>query len=272
MTEQPSQTTGAFAGKLVAVTGAAGGIGQATARRLHAGGARLVLLDWDAVLVTEVAAEFDALGLALDVSDSTDVDQVFAQIATRYGRLDGLVHVAGIPTDAQTKERLGPQLNERFSDDYPAIEGIVRTTDEQWSDLMKVNLDGTFYCLRAALRIMTAQRSGSIVTISSNAALVGEPGTAAYSASKAGARILTQAAAAEAIGFGVRVNSVAPGPTMTRLVAESAKAGQKFLNRIPARRAGRPDEIAAAVCFLLGDDAEFVVGETLNVNGGIVMR
>lgn len=252
-------------GQVIVVTGGAGAIGGAVAHSSESAGATVVIVDRD--------VEDDGRSrFALDVSRSTDVADTFGRILAEHGRIDGFVHAAGVSTSRASKQRISPQLNHRFDEAYPRIDGLTATEDDEWERLISVNLSGAFYCLRAVLRHMVDRGAGRVVMISSNAGLVGEAGAAAYSASKGGAQLLMQAAAAETAGSGVRVNAVAPGPTMTPLVAESAAAGQNFLVRIPARRVAAPAEIARAVHFLLADRDGFIVGETISVNGGILIR
>jgi 3-oxoacyl-[acyl-carrier protein] reductase len=255
-----------FAGKLVVVTGGAGGIGGAVTSDCLARGAKVAVIDR-----ASESAPAGAIAYAADISDSKSVDEVFEKIIIDHGPIDYFVHAAGVSMAKETKQRVAPQLNRRFEQFYPVIEGVLSTTDEEWHRLISINLDGTFFCLRAALRAMAPRREGRIVLISSNAGLVGEPGTAAYSSSKGGAQLLMQAAAAEVVSLGIRINAVAPGPTMTPLVQDSAAAGQNFLLRVPARRVAEPCEISRAVLFLL-EDPGFMIGETVNVNGGILIR
>jgi 3-oxoacyl-[acyl-carrier protein] reductase len=263
-----------FDGRVAIVTGGASGIGDATARRLASEGATVAILDVDAEGAERVAAELDgAIAVPVDVADSGSVDGAFAEAVERLGRLDCVAHVAGVGMPAAVKARVGEQLRANAAGERTGgLDGVVELADDEWSAVLSVNLDGTFRCLRAALRAMSERRAGAIVTISSISALTGDPGFSAYSASKGGVRLLTQAVAREAIGHGIRVNTVAPGATDTRMSRATAASGfDAFLQRIPVRRMAEPGEIAAAVAFLLSDDASYVVGETLSVNGGIIM-
>jgi 3-oxoacyl-[acyl-carrier protein] reductase len=255
-----------FAERVVVITGGSGGIGGAVARDCLSRGARVAVIDTATGDAPPGAAAYTA-----DISDSRAVDAVFEKIIADHGKIDDFVHAAGVSMAKETKRRVAPQLNKRFDEAYPVIDGVLSTEDEEWHRLIGINLDGTFFCLRASLRAMAPARQGRIVLISSNAGLVGEPGTGAYSASKGGAQLLMQAAAAEVVGLGIRINAVAPGPTMTSLVRDSSAAGQNFLVRVPARRVAEPEEISRAVLFLL-EDPGFMIGETINVNGGILVR
>jgi 3-oxoacyl-[acyl-carrier protein] reductase len=259
--------SGALTGKVVVVSGGAGAIGGAVVDRCLESGATVHIID--------AAGKTAPIGATLhdvDIADSQSVAGAFSAIVQQAGRIDAFVHAAGVSNNRATKQRVAPQLNERFADTYPVIDGLVGTDDADWRRLMSVNLDGAFFCLRAALRAMLPQQAGDVVMISSNAGLLGEAGSAAYSASKAGAQLLMQAAALEVVGAGIRVNAVAPGPTMTPLVRDSAAAGVNFLARVPARRVAEPGEIAAAVHFLLTENAGSIIGETINVNGGMLIR
>lgn len=245
-----------LAGKVVIVTGAASGIGRATAELLVREGARVVAVDRDASALTGLA---DLLGKARcrvvpgDVLDEPFArDTVDAAVAA-WGRVDCLVTAAGISSGG------------------PALE----TTLDQWNTVMGVNVTGTFLWIRECLRPMSAQRSGAIVTIASQLAQAGGRGNAAYVASKGAVVALTRAVALDYAASGVRCNAVLPGATETPMLqrsfgrqADPGAARERSRLRHAMARFGRPEEIAAAILYLVGDDAAFVTGVALPVDGG----
>jgi 3-oxoacyl-[acyl-carrier protein] reductase len=247
-----------FSDQVAIVTGAAGGIGLATARRLAAEGAVVVLVDRDADGVAAAAGELvrqgaDAEGRAADVADATQVDALVADVAERHGRLDVLVNNAGI-----TRDNL-----------------LFKLTDEEWDSVLDVNLKSVFPCSRAAQRAMVPARRGAIVSLSSRSAL-GNRGQANYAAAKAGIRGLTATMAIELGPFGIRANAVAPGYVATVMTAATAaRVGldpvehrERAAASTPLRRVGQPEEVASVIAFLASDDAAYVTGQTIEVNGG----
>jgi 3-oxoacyl-[acyl-carrier protein] reductase len=270
---------GRFDGAVAVVVGAGSGIGAATARRLAAEGAVPVLLDIDAVAAERVADDLPGAAVyETDVSDPAAVDAVFDAVLSRFGRVDLLAHVAGVDPEPAIKRRLGEHLRRSATGDAEGFAGAVEISDAEWRRLMATNLDGVFFTNRAAGRAMIRRRSGVIVNVGSVQGVRGTIGTAHYNASKAGVRLFTQSLAAELAGFGVRVNCVAPGPVETGMLARSRSAGvlgpdggTALAAGLPLRRIARPEEIAAVIAFLLSDDASYVVGETVNVNGGLAL-
>ena len=239
-------------GRVYAITGAAGDIGGAAAERLDASGAAVVLLDIDAEGGRSRASRLrhgDARFLETDVADSAAVDAAFGRIEEDFGRLDGLVNAAGIAPLADCWE----------------------TGDELWRKVLDINLSGVLFCSRAAARLMRRQRRGVIVNVSSTNGLVGEEQLVAYNASKFGVMGVTKTMAAELGEYGVRVAAVNPGFIETRLTAtprEDPEFVRNYHAKIPLRRFGKPEEVAAAILFLLSDDASFITGTGLVIDGG----
>jgi len=242
-----------LAEKVVLVTGGAGGIGLAAVERCLEEGARVVLSDLAMTDGEAMASRLSAVHggrceyLALDVTSTADVDALFAEILRRHRRVDGVFSNAGIGRR------------------QPAVD----FTDDAYLSVVDVNLNGVFRVARAALRVMCGQGSGSIVNCASIVGSVARPELAPYVAAKSGVHGLTRALALEAAPHGVRVNSVSPGYVDTPLIAHQSEEGRRHLTSLhPLGRLGQPREIANAVVFLLGDEASFVTGTDLAVDGG----
>jgi len=245
----------------VVVTGAAGGIGRAICEQVAGLGARLVAVDADQVAGEQVAAAIreggaDACFVAADVSDAADTEAYVAQALTRFGRIDGLVANAGI------EGVITPIA------DYPL---------EVFDRVLAINARGVFLGLKHVLPPMVAQRSGSIVNVASVSGTIGHVGHSAYVASKHAVVGLTRVAAAEVARHGVRVNALCPGPTSTRMMdaieaqsgdGDAAATHREIAAKIPAQRYAEPQEVARVAAFLLGDDAAFVHGAAIAVDGG----
>ncbi len=244
-------------GRTALVTGGAGGIGAATARRLAAEGARVAVGDLDHDTAREVAADIDGLATALDVTDTASVGRAVAQVGDAFGPVDVLVNNAG---------------TDRFA-------FFVKTDEALWDFVLGVNLRGVLACTHAVLASMQERGGGVIVNVASEAGRVGSQGSATYSAAKAGVIGFTKAIARESARFGVRCNAVAPGPIETPLLnsAETqlgelgARLKQAMIDATALRRIGEPDEVAAVIAFLCSDDASYVTGQTVNVSGGLSM-
>jgi NAD(P)-dependent dehydrogenase (short-subunit alcohol dehydrogenase family) len=246
--------------RVALITGGGSGIGRATALRFAAEGARIVVSDLDEAGVNETArlvAETggEAVAVVGNVSVRADAQKMVDAATASFGRLDILINNAGINRDA---------LAVRVKDG-----DVKMMSDEQWDSVIAVNLKGAFLCAQAASVPMIGQKHGRIVNTSSIGAL-GNIGQANYSASKAGVIGLTKTLALEWARFNITVNCVAPGATKTRMTAgipENLLAG--LLEKIPFRRLAEPEEIAAAHVFFAGDDAAYITGQVLFVDGGI---
>ncbi|QQM38973.1 SDR family NAD(P)-dependent oxidoreductase [Streptomyces liliifuscus] len=254
---------GRFTGRAALVTGAGSGIGAAVARRLAAQGAAVFAADVDGSAAEAVAKELPgARSVTVDVSDADQVDRAVEEVVRERGRLDVVVHAAGVD-DPEAKQWIADALlDERPPDVVTRLDGAA------WRRVMRVNLDGTFHVLRAALRVMAPHRSGAIVTVGSSSAFDAPAGYPHYAASKAGAHALSQAVAKEAIAFGVRLNTVAPGPTDTGMAARTPAALRQDLADPRVRPYATAGEIADVVLFLASDEAVNLVGAVLLANGG----
>jgi NAD(P)-dependent dehydrogenase (short-subunit alcohol dehydrogenase family) len=248
-----------FSGKVALVTGAASGMGLATAQAFAEAGAAVVLADFkeDAVkaAVEElVAAGSKALAVRCDVSDDAQVAAMVDRAVAEFGRLDAAFNNAGVMA------RLAPTAD---------------STREDWDRVIGVNLRGVWSCMKHELRQMERQGSGAIVNNASVGALTGHPGIAPYIASKHGVVGLTRTAALEYVKRGIRVNAVNPGLIDTQIardvVSEDERAYAEMAKHVPIGRAGRPEEIASAVLWLCSPGASYVVGHALTVDGGLTV-
>jgi 3-oxoacyl-[acyl-carrier protein] reductase/2-hydroxycyclohexanecarboxyl-CoA dehydrogenase len=238
-------------GKIAIVTGAGRGIGEGIARKLAGEGATVVCADINAADAQTVAADIGegSVGEALDVSKSDACDGFVQRVHERFSRLDVLVNNAGINRDAM----------------------LHKMTDEQWQQVISVDLSGVFFMTRAASRIMRAAGLGRIVNIAS-ASWMGNIGQANYSAAKAGVVGLSRTAAKELARYQVTVNAICPGfidTQMTRGIPENIREQQ--VAKIPLGRPGQPADVAALVAFLASDEAGYITGEVINVGGGYVL-
>lgn len=254
---------GRFEGQVALVTGGGSGIGAAVVRRLAAEGCSQVhAADVNGDNAAQVAAGVGGVAHTVDVTDARAVDRLVEGVTRDGGRLDVVVHTAGVD-DPQAKAWL---LEATESGD--PVDVVSRLTDEGWRRVMAVNLDGTFHVLRASVRVMRPQGGGAIVTVGSSAAfdtLVGYPH---YAASKAGVHALTQSVAKEAIAFGVRVNTVAPGPVDTPMAARTPASVRKAMEATGAIGYATPEQLADNICYLASPGAANVVGAVLLSNGG----
>ena len=231
-----------FSGRVALVTGGASGIGAAVARRLLAEGARVASLDLRA------EAPQGVLALAGDISDSAQVDAALARVDAEVGPIDVLVCSAGVPGESLPTG------------------GI---TDEEWRRVMAINADGVFFCNRAAIPGMVARGYGRIVNVASIAGKEGNPMAAAYSASKAAVIALTKAIGKDLARTGVLVNCVAPAVIDTPILEDVSQEHIDYMvERIPMGRMGRPEEVAALVCWLASEECSFSTGAVYDISGG----
>src|SRR6516225_3858658 len=237
--------------KVALVTGAARGIGLATAKKFLAEGWRVALLDIEGELLLRATAEIDrsdeTLALACDVSDASAVGAAIAKVEQTFGQLDALVNNAGIAVFAP----------------------LMETSDADWSRVLEVNLTGPFLCTRAAVPLMR-EHGGAIVNITSISAVRASTLRSAYGTSKAGLAHLTKQLAVELASLGIRVNGVAPGPVDTAMAkaVHSPEIRADYHDAIPLNRYGLEEELAEAVFFLCSDRASYITGQILAVDGG----
>jgi 3-oxoacyl-[acyl-carrier protein] reductase len=242
-------------GQVALVTGASRGIGQAISLKLAAEGIFVVATATseagaEATVAAIVAQGGAAQAVKLDVTNSSEVEELFKKIISEQGRLDILVNNAGI-----TKDGL-----------------IMRMKDSDWDSVLDTNLKGSFICLREASKIMTKARYGRVVNISSVVGEMGNPGQVNYCASKAGLFGLTKSAARELAKRNITVNAVAPGFIETDMTAVLPEKGREaLLQNIPMERLGSVDDVAYAVRFLVSPQASYITGQVLSVNGGMYM-
>jgi len=248
-----------FSGKVALVTGAAAGMGLATARAFAEAGAAVVLADVREDLVMAeaqqlVAAGHRAIAVRCDVSDDAQVAAMVDRAVGEFGRLDAAFNNAGVMA------RIAPTAD---------------STREDWDRVIAVNLRGVWSCMKYELRQMVLQGSGAIVNNASVGALTGNPGIGSYIASKHGVVGLTRTAALEYVRRGIRVNAVNPGLIDTQIARDVVNGDEgayaEIAEKVPIGRAGRPEEIAAVVLWLCGPDASYVVGHALTVDGGMTV-
>jgi len=242
--------------RVAIITGAARGIGRAIALKLARGGAKLALMDVleeplaETVALATDAGSPEARAWRLDVTDEQAVDETVDRVAEEFGSIDILVNNAGITRD----------------------DLLMRMETSAWDAVLAVNLKGTFLMTRAVSRHMVRGRRGRIVNLASVSGLAGNPGQANYSASKAGVVGLTKTTARELAARNITANAVAPGfieTDMTAVLPDAVK--EKAKANIPLRRMGQPDDVAEAVAFFASDEAAYITGQVIAVDGGMVM-
>jgi len=242
---------GQLDGKVAVVTGGGAGIGEAISRGFASVGCRVVVADREADWAAGVAHDIAGLAVTADVTSETDVAALFKACDKAYGRLDVLVNNAGV-----TRDNL-----------------LMRMKEEDWDEVLAINLKGAFNCAKAAVRTMLKARGGRIVNITSVVGLQGNAGQSNYAASKAGLIGLTKSLARELASRGITANAVAPGLVpetgMTGGLAEEVQ--KQMLAAVPLGRAGTPEDVAHAVAFLASEQAAYITGQVLAVDGGMVM-
>jgi len=243
-------------GKTAIVTGSGRGLGKAIALKLAQMGANIVLNDISGSEdIDATAEEFKALGYNVvvtkgDVRNPDDVENMVKTAIEAFGRIDILVNNAGITRDAL----------------------LIRMTEKDWDDVLDINLKGAFLCTKAVAKVMIKQRSGKIINIASVSGVMGNAGQANYSASKAELIGLTKSTARELASRGITCNAVAPGfiqSKMTEVLPEKLK--EEYLNSIPLKRFGTPEDVANVVGFLASPDSDYVTGQVIHIDGGLVM-
>jgi 3-oxoacyl-[acyl-carrier protein] reductase len=243
-----------LAGKVALITGGARGIGKEIALKLAQQGAHIVLCD---VLdeVVQTAKEIEtlgrrAIGLKADITKIAAVDEMVEKTLEAFSQIDILINNAGI-----TRDNL-----------------LVRMSEAEWDLVLNVNLKGTFNCLKAVAKVMMKQRAGKIVNVASVVGVMGNASQANYAASKGGVISLTKSVAKELASRNINVNAIAPGyieTDMTKNLPEKAK--ESFLSNIPLKRAGTATDIANVVAFLVSEEASYITGQVIHIDGGLVM-
>jgi 3-oxoacyl-[acyl-carrier protein] reductase len=250
-----SRISADLTGPVAIVTGAARGLGRLIAETLSAAGANVACVDVNADLLAETVNSINAAGgeaaaYTCDVTDSQRVNDVVDEVVARWGGLQILVNNAGITRDGL----------------------IMRMKDDQWDSVLAINLRGTFLFTRAAAKPLMKGRAGRIINIASISGLMGNPGQANYSASKAGVIGLTRTVAMELAGRNITVNAIAPGFIQTEMTAALDEAVKKtIVERVPLGRLGQPRDVADAVLFLASEAASYITGHVLTIDGGLTV-
>jgi 3-oxoacyl-[acyl-carrier protein] reductase len=245
-----------FEGKVAIITGAGRGIGKAIAERLASEGADVVICDIDKEAAERTAEEIrskysvKAMAISADVANEGDVNSMVEETIKNFGRVDFLINNAGI-----TKDSL-----------------LLRMSEEEWDKVIAVDLKSVFLCTRAVIRHMMRQKFGRIVNISSVIGLRGNVGQANYASAKAGIIGFTKSAARELAGRNITVNAVAPGYIQTEMTERlPQEVKEEMLKQVPLGRPGQPEDVAGVVAFLCSEDASYITGEIIRVDGGMAM-
>jgi len=243
-------------GKVIVVTGARMGIGEGVAITLAKDGADLCLVsrkisEDDAVVKACKDLGRKVIAVKADVGKRSEVQAMVVETMSAFGKIDGLFNNAGISK---------PQM-------------LLKMTEEVWDDIIRINLTGTFYCIQAVANTMLERKNGSIINVTSSAGLMGTIGQVNYTAAKGGVHALTKSAAKELARYNIRVNCISPmaETDMTKVIAADPRFKDKYLERIPLGRWAQPEEIGPVVSFLASDESSYVTGQTICVDGGMVM-
>ncbi len=241
--------------KVALITGASRGIGRCTAERLASRGAKLALVDMDQETLENTGKELETQGREVktflaDISDSTAAQKVVDDCIAHFEKIDILVNNAGITRDTLS----------------------IRMKDNDWESVIRVNLNGSFFMARAAAKYMMKARSGRIINMASVVGLMGNSGQANYSASKAGVIGMTKSLAKELASRNITVNAVAPGYIDTQMTAAlKDDVKESMLSLIPLGRYGKPEEVAQLIAFVASDEAQYITGQVISIDGGLAM-
>jgi 3-oxoacyl-[acyl-carrier protein] reductase len=243
-----------FSGKTAIITGSAQGIGKAIAKEFGERGANIVIVDVNQEKIDHAVADLrhinrDVVGIKCDITQETEVENLVKQVKEQFQTIDILVNNAGI-----TRDKL-----------------LMRMSLEDWEAVIRVNLTGTFLCTQKASKIMMHQRKGKILNIASVIGIIGNAGQANYAAAKAGIIAFTKSVAKELASRNVNVNAIAPGfikTAMTNLLSQEIV--DEYLARIPLKRLGTPDDVAKLACFLCSEEANYITGQTIVIDGGMI--
>jgi 3-oxoacyl-[acyl-carrier protein] reductase len=265
-------------GKTALITGAARGLGAAIARRFAEEGATVYINDLSLEAAGATAKSLGGTGFAANVANSKDVERMFADLKKATPRLDILVNNAGISgsegrndADERVKQMIRRAEAAARGEPVEPNNTTIETTDEDWHRMLGVHVDGTFFCSREALKMMTAQRSGSIINMGSIMGTFGRAGPTPYCAAKAAILGFTRALAHEVADRNIRVNAIAPGWILTDMTSPFEAMHPMLAAQTPMGRIGEPDDIAWAAVYLASEEAKFMTGQTLSPNGGWYM-